>query len=264
MNGRDIDWETLNAYVDGELDAEHAAEVARAAADEPEIARQVSMISQLKAVTAASAEPMPRIDLPHPARPQWPRIAAGVAVLFVAGAAGIFALFPAAQEEAWLADARADHAEWAATLAIGDIEALDARSYLAGLRRLGPAPFLPDLTSARLRRESVRYIAGGNRQAGAIHTGYVGTRGCRISLWITITDKTGFGPLTRHESGAGPSFSWHAGGLRYVVLSSGMDAGRFALIAGAAHKASRARAIPDDQTRTALAHSRKTSPPCKG
>jgi anti-sigma factor RsiW len=263
MTGRDIDWETLNAYVDGELDAERAAEVARAAANEPGIARQLSTISQLKAATAASAEPMPAIDLPRRARPLWPRVAAGMAIVMVGGLAALFALYPASQEESWLVSARADHAEWATTGRIGKLEALNARTYLAGLHRLGPAPYLPDLSSARLKRESVRYIPAGDRQAGALHAGYVGTRGCRISLWVTVTEKSGFGPLTQHPSGSGPAYSWHAGRLRYVLLSSGMDVNRFALIAEAAHRATGARSIPDDETRTALTRSRKTSPPCR-
>lgn len=264
MTGHDIGWETLNAYVDGELDAERAAEVARAAAKEPEIARQVSMISQLKAAATASAEPMPAIDLPRRVRPLWPRVAAAMAIVMVGGLAALFALYPASQEESWLLSARADHAEWATTGRIGSVEALSPRTYLAGLHRLGPAPYLPDLSSARLKRESVRYIPAGDRQAGALHAGYVGTRGCRISLWATVTEKSGFGPLTRHQSGDGPAYSWHAGRLRYVILSSGMAANRFALIAEAAHRATGARSRPDDETRTALARSRNTSPPCKG
>ena len=47
------DWTKLNAYVDGELDAEGAAEVASAIARDPELAARVATLSKLKATAAA-------------------------------------------------------------------------------------------------------------------------------------------------------------------------------------------------------------------
>ena len=41
MRNRPVTFELLNAYVDGELDAAQAAEVARAVANDPALAREV-------------------------------------------------------------------------------------------------------------------------------------------------------------------------------------------------------------------------------
>lgn len=264
MTGSRPDWDILNAYVDGELDSASAARVARAAAQKPEIARQIAAISQLKAATAAGAEAPPPIELP--AVRQWPvvRVAAVVAVALLGGLAALFAYQMASQEEAWLVQARADHIEWANTSRIDDAQTLDARTFLAGMRRLGPQPYVPDLSSAGLRRDAVRYLPPTADRPGALHAGYTGTRGCRISLWIVADAERGVARLDHRETATGTVYFWLADGLRYVLLSSGMEPARFALVAKAAHKAVLVRVGPDSETRTALKRSRATSPPCKG
>ena len=75
---------------------------------------------------------------------------------------------PSLFEEPWLSHARAAHTEWTDSAKITDGQVLDARNYLSGLRQMGPAPHLPDLTGAGLRIEQVSYLPPSpNRAAGA-------------------------------------------------------------------------------------------------
>ena len=50
-------WEQLNAYVDGELPPDEAADVAEAIAREPVLAREVAALTALKASVAQAAPP---------------------------------------------------------------------------------------------------------------------------------------------------------------------------------------------------------------
>lgn len=75
----------LNAYVDGELDAEQQAEFLEAMRNDPELARRVCELGQLKAqLRLAYAEPPPprRRALTRVEHP-WSAIAAGIAMLAV-------------------------------------------------------------------------------------------------------------------------------------------------------------------------------------
>ena len=58
MSATNITSEQLSAYVDGELTAAEAAEVARAMADDRRVAEQVAQLSRLKAVLPSAAEPL--------------------------------------------------------------------------------------------------------------------------------------------------------------------------------------------------------------
>ncbi|MBT3305927.1 MAG: hypothetical protein HN377_05525, partial [Alphaproteobacteria bacterium] len=64
VNNEAITFEILNAYVDGELDSASTAEVARAVAEDGELARQVAAISRLRSVLADSLE-APAQSLPR-------------------------------------------------------------------------------------------------------------------------------------------------------------------------------------------------------
>ena len=49
-------WEELNAYVDGELDRAHAAEIADAAAGDPRLAGQIAQLMRAKSGVSLAAE----------------------------------------------------------------------------------------------------------------------------------------------------------------------------------------------------------------
>ena len=60
-----IEEERLVAYVDGELDAAATAEVAKAVAEDPALAREVAALSRLRSRVAESVE-APPISVPAP------------------------------------------------------------------------------------------------------------------------------------------------------------------------------------------------------
>ncbi len=262
-----IDFETLNAYVDGELDLARRAEVADAVAREPYMARQVAALSRLKSEVAGSVETADLgIDLPG-RRPRAPRRALAIAasILFaIVAASAIFVTSlrdagPGA-ELAWAVDA---HQGWAGQRRERSAEP-DRNVVLAALSRVGAAAYAPELFAAKLRVAHVESVArpeGGE----ALLVGYRGTRGCKISL-IVATDPGAVSepsPAPEPIDAGGPhGYRWRAGGLAYVMLATGMDRERFSLIAASAHRASLERAPLDPETRMALARSRAESPPC--
>ncbi|MCH6588383.1 MAG: zf-HC2 domain-containing protein, partial [Proteobacteria bacterium] len=70
MTTRQPDWQTLSAYVDGELSAAEAAEVARALADDRTLAGRVASLTRLKATVQDMGEAA-EITLPTPRRRHW-------------------------------------------------------------------------------------------------------------------------------------------------------------------------------------------------
>lgn len=193
----------------------------------------------------------------------WQRVAAvAIAGLPVALPVVLIWIIPAFTSEPWLDRARAVHAEWTETARITDATVLNARNYLSGLRKLGPALHLPDLVAARLRLDRVSYLAPAGDRPGAIHAGYVGRADCRVSLWITPTGETGSGALVSH-SGA-PAFSWYVNGLRYVLVTTDLQGNHFHLIAKISREMTLARQGPSEPVRAVLGLSEVMSRPCKG
>jgi anti-sigma factor RsiW len=63
-------WQTLNAYVDGELSAAESAEVARALAEDPALVDQVASLTRLKAAVQDGIEEV-NLALPRVQRRTW-------------------------------------------------------------------------------------------------------------------------------------------------------------------------------------------------
>ncbi len=192
----------------------------------------------------------------------WRRVAAAaIAGLPVLLPVVLIWVVPAFMEEPWLDRARTVHAEWTGTARITGARVLNARNYLSSLRKLGPTLHLPDLAAARLRLGQVSYLAPADDRPGAIHAGYVGRAGCRLSLWITPTREAGSGPLVSHSGE--PAFSWYANGLRYVLVTADMQDNHFHLIAKISRELTLARRGPSEPVRAVLGLSAAMSRPCK-
>ena len=264
MRGEGPAWEELNAYGAGELDPEAAARVARAVAADAETANAVAALARLKAVTPEVPGAQPEISIVRPRRLPLRRIAASLAALVVVGGAALYAFWPTPSVDPWMSAARAAHQGWAATK-LADIERPSAAFFLTAARRMGPQAFIPDLTAAKLSVARIRHVPGDGQRAEGLHVGYAGTRGCRISLWITPVGADGPGEgLSRVMENGGAVYSWNTRKFTYVLMAAGMEGSRFSLISRAAYRATRARAAPTSGMRSALRASREASAPCPG
>ncbi len=265
MSGERTGWERLNAYVDGELAPHERAEVAGEIAGRPDIASEVAALTRLKAALGDTLEPLAWNDV-APATEAgwrglpWRRIAAGVVVALGLAAAAATIPWPADERTAWLERPVAAHDAWVAS---GTRELADggAGPLLVGFATLGNGAEIPDLSAAKLTVTGVRFRPAEGDLSPAMHVAYAGTRGCRVSLWITFSPPDLDAALSLHRLGAYRAYAWRAGDLAYALVSA-MDPTRFEVIARTAHKVTLERAQPDTETATALRRSREQSPPC--
>ncbi len=266
-------WETLNAYVDGELPAGEAAEVAQALARDRKLADRVVCLTQLKAAvqeTVRNLEETIVIVMPGRLRRGW-RPVALAASLVLAAAVGLAAIFMPRQgepPEAWVIQAHALHDAWIVApdvtpLGIGGV-VLMAQAQAGGKGYL--RAYLPDLTSAKLiltRVETVTLPQDSGLAGGvALHAGYRGSRGCKVSLLILPGGETLPRELTRRDDAALRVFAWQTGSLGYLLVAEGMDEARLELIAATVHRTTLEHSPFDAETRTALRESRDRSAPC--
>ncbi len=186
-------------------------------------------------------------------------------VLWVLAALAPLAVFwigPLLLQDTWVRNAKAAHSAWVETDLIPGGRAMASREFLTGLRQLGSPPHLPDLSANGLDLRQVTFVPPQDDRSGAIHAGYANAAGCRISLWITPSRHSGAGPL--EEQHRGVAFSWHVGGLRYVIVRSGMRHERFHLLAKTARETTVAREPPVGPKMFALAASAMFGRPCTG
>ncbi len=272
-------WDTLNAYVDGELPTSEAAQVARALARDRSLADQVACLTQLKAAvqeTVRNLEHSIEIAVPGRLRRNW-RPAALAASLMLAAVVGLAAYFIPLQGERpenwadnWAVQAHSLHDAWVVApdvtpLGIGGVVLVaQAPAQVGGARFL--RAYLPDLTSAKLtltRVETVTLPESSGLAGGvALHAGYRGTRGCKVSLLILPSGEMLPRELTRRDDAALRAFAWRAGPLGYLLVAVGMDEARLELIAATVHRTTLENSPFDAETRMALRESRELSAPC--
>ncbi len=163
----------------------------------------------------------------------------------------------------WVTQARAAHEAW---ITPQDLAPLEAGGVV--LMALGQAgadgylkAYLPDLKSARLTLTPLKSVTLADGEA-ALHAGYRGTRGCKISLLVVRGGEDLPRELTRRDAAALRVFAWRAGPLGYLLLAEGMDEARLALIAETVHRATLDNSPVDAETRTALRESRERSQRC--
>jgi len=203
-------WETLNAYVDGELDAQSRHEVAESLARDPVLAARVATLTRLKqgvkaAVVRPRRAPIARASL------GW-ACAAALAVLVGTGWL-VMASRPPSDS------ARAAFAAWSAA-------GSPANDVWLGS---GVRGFPLDLAVAGFR---LVYLSPDDGPAGRL-AGYEGRHGCRLALWSgPAPAQTG---LKIAEGSRGLRLArWDSEGRHYVLLSETVPAERFALLAEAA------------------------------
>ena len=259
MSDRRITSEMLNTYVDGELDTTTAAEVAQAVAGDPSLAREVAALSRLRSAVAERIE-APSLTVPEPPATGRRTVAIAACIgfaLFIAGSV-LVSSFDRDQGSAWLARAWQMHRGWSIESVAPQTRAsLILAKYVDAV----PGAYVPDLSASRLTL--VHVTAGpmtGQRQA--LLAGYRGTRGCKISLLVFPSLDALSEALSPFRDGNNEAYGWRAGSLSYVIMSDGMDTGRFRLLAESVRRTSRQRVPFDEETRMALRESRDKSAPC--
>lgn len=261
MTTRRPSMEELNAYVDGELPAPDSARVARALALHPDLADRVALLSKLKASVEASQQEAPAITLKSSARQRLRKSVAAVAACLVL-ALGLLAFVstqgwddpPGLTTYAW-----ALHDDWVEATS-GASAAAAPPLVEASLTALGPGLFVPDLSDARLTVGHLSLVD--SRFGKGLHVGYMGTRGCRLSLLVM--------PRTEDEAAKTPEppsqdrrfQAWRSGDFTYLLLATGMDPRHFATVASTTRDAVRRQQPLAQQERMALRDSRARSRPC--
>jgi len=257
---RTRDLERISAYVDGELDPAARAEVLLDATEDPDFARELIAQQRLKGALAG-AVPVPDIALPVPPRRRRLALAAtsiAASLVLLAAAALVGTVYDRrATGDGALAleDAIAAHRGWTAQAATPPAgPALRPAAATIGA-------YLPDLSANGLSLGHVSERPGPDG-APMLIAGYVGSRGCRVTLLVHKAAGTGPGRPVHLEAGPVLAFSWRADGLDYRLLAEGMAAARFRLVSGSVRRASLNHLPLDPDTRTAMARSRAESPPC--
>lgn len=219
-----VTWELLNAYVDNELDADMAAEVAAAIAEHPALAARAATLTRLKA-TVAKSQPdestiaFPAVSRGHsPRRAIW-RVAAAACFCASVSAAGLWFGAPLLRSEQTGSDLSAG-LTWLASPPndkVSEISIVAAGSRAA-----------PDLSAADLRITYVAVPLDPGR-AGGLFVGYTGNHGCRLGLWIGRTEDM---PMTspsffKEQRSPLQTHSWSSDKRGFLLASRGMDQQRF-------------------------------------
>lgn len=253
--------ETLNAYVDGELDAEAAARVMEAAARDPEIARRISMLMKMKAAVAADVD-VPPITLnasPRPCR-GLRRLAMAASVVLTIAAGAVAFTFTGTDDASGIAGAADAHRAWTAQIGRGAgpvaADGVDLPELAAW------QAYVPDLRAARLQ---IAHVGQKTGPAGekVLVVGYLGSRGCKVTLAVSRAfDQPGADPQSVTVDGLA-GYAWRLGEHGYVVLAEGMSAARLRGIARGIWEGTRRRLPLSDETQTALQNDRASTPPCR-
>ena len=257
-------WCDLNAYVDGELDARKAADVALAAGMTPDTADHIALLYHLKGGSHA-AFPQAPADLKSVLPPEQPARAraaiAGLCLALVSAAMLVtLQLWPLTEITAGrelFASALQIHRQWLAD----DVSKTREEPHvtLAALTRFGQLPVVPDLESTGLNVALVSVADVGNGRI--LQVGYRGHHGCHLSLFVFTggllphVDTTGLATGERASA-------WQTGDLGYLLLAKGMDVARFDLIAEEVEHATRVKAPLDARATQELADNKRQSASC--
>lgn len=259
MTDRRISFETLNAYVDGEMDTAAAADVAREIARDPALAHEVAALSRLRSAVAEGIEAPPlSVPMSPSITGRGTAIAASAALMvFIAGSL-LVSTFDPSPGAKWLERTWQVHRGW--SLEGGAAQARPALQF-AQFAEAVPGAYVPDLSASRLSLVHAAVVPfTGKRQA--LLAGYRGTRGCKISLLVFPAPASLGETLEPLRDGGNEAYGWRSASLGYVILSDGMDSDRFRLLAETVLHASRQHLPFDKKTRIALRNSRDKSAPC--
>jgi anti-sigma factor RsiW len=255
MTEQTPDFQTLNAYVDGEVAPDMKASIDRYVARNSKLAREVEALRRMKSGVAGIGSDVVVLQLPT-RRPQvsWAALGAVAAMLMLTFVGGWFVATTfnrsAGREGAnTIVQALKLHDDWSATVINTSVHAADLRSFNA-----------PELAAAGLTLVALKAdaeIAGKQ----AIQAGYLGEHGCKLSLFQI--------PGAEHDlvfhivnEGGVQSAEWADGSFRYVVIARKLAVTRFALLADALRGMTTHLGRPPSQD--IMAQLESAHQPCRG
>lgn len=256
----------LNAYIDGELSPEDVARIARAIARDAAVAARVATLTRLKSTMSGLADqPHGAISLP---RPRWSvglvALAASFGLLIAVSATLLSGITPINNPDpAWFDEARSEHKGWAVDPADPNAREVEANLFLTSIERIALPVQTPDLTSAKLRLTYLQFYEATRTAAPAMHLGYTGRRGCKVTLWVTSAPETLGRNLTEIRLDKIRGFRWRVGETAYAMFATGMEEHRFTVIAKKVFDSTREHRGFDDGTRMALKNASTGVPPCQ-
>ncbi len=264
-----ISWERLNAYVDGELSAGEAAKIARAVMRDSQLAARVAELAQLKAASSSVRLcPDEALDLDLDGiRPPRRRFAQAAAWLLLPAVmlllAGLWFSPGFRNTDSEIAQALAVHHQWLNTASSRSLRDDSGHFLKTSLDMLGIRAFIPDLTSAHLEFAGIYPVTRpGAALPQALHVGYLGPSGCKLSLLVTQRDTKDFSPLETVREDRETVYRWQIGQTGFLLLASHMDAARFEQIAQVLYRLTHIRKPLDASSLVALNRAKANSTPC--
>lgn len=266
------DWETLNAYVDGELAPNEAAAVARHIAQDSPTAETAAALSSMKSALLEQAETPDDFQLlppapaaRKPARWQAAHTAAMAAAVVISLAAGALWHWDATRAgdaglpaTAWYQQAANIHQDWAAK---NTAERPPSLNIPATAALTAPALRIPDLSDSGLAPillEAEAHLGG----MTGYRIGYGGTRGCRLSFFVLQGKGEVPDHLTTRTDGGPQALAWRHDQALYLLLAESMAEARFDLIAQTLRDMTAEWRPLTPDIRTALQQNRQASAPC--
>lgn len=250
------DFETLSAYVDGELDAADAARIAALAASDPTVATRIAKLHQLRASISAlaGAEVVMATPVGHALRGRfgalrWSAALAACVVLLVCAAAFWLGTSEMRRGEGGIVAALVEtHDDWLAT----------------GRGQLAPAELAESQRSVLLAAAGLIQVHAdpaleiGDVRVG--HFGYVGANGCRLSLFeLPVEEDRDLSDSLWASLESGLRLAdWASETTHFVVVARDMNDQRFETVVGALRKATRERGA----TREMIARLESARQPC--
>ena len=265
---RNPSWEELNAYVDGELDRAHAAEIADAAAGDPRLAGQIAQLMRAKSGVSLAAEAVApeslRVFLQGRERTSgWQalrRQAMAASFLVALFGAGLYLQQQSIEQPGWFAEAQALHTSFAAQEQVSALPAMPATAFALE----GKFVLLPDLAAGELTLVGLQTLTRETGELNGVAAHYRGNRGCQVTL-IALP----YAPEAIEAEAPVParkgdlnSLVWRDGDAGYLLLGSGMDPARFKLLADKVQAAAKDMRLFTPDEELALAKSRAQSKPC--
>lgn len=252
-------WETLNAFVDGELSAEESRQIEQLLFNDEHIAYDVEQLRRMKSLVSSTASAQAKafyIPQREHKRSMIPWISALAATVLV----GVllwqsFLLKPVVP--GFAQDAYAAHTLWLVQLESDVV-------YSGGWVKTGVTTtgmFIPELSEMSLSLSYVDTVSIDQRQG--MHIGYIGPKGCAISLISWPAENSQLQALATLGEGENQAYAWQADGWHYMVLASQMPVARRAVTAHILYDITTKKRLPSPLDQQQYIASREANSPCQ-